>query len=143
MANAFFDAYKSETYGDAAGPGHGTVDWEADTIHAALIDAGTVDPAITTHQDWADLVSAVIGTTTAIASKTAVPAASVMTLDGGNMTYTAVSGASVEDVVVYKNSGSDATSLLIIDYDTATGLPVTPNGGDITVTWAGTGLATF
>ena len=42
MAN-FFDAFRQEQFGDASGPGHGAVDFEADTIHAALIDTGTDD----------------------------------------------------------------------------------------------------
>jgi hypothetical protein len=37
--------------------------------------------------------------------------------------------------VIYKDTGTAATSPLIAYIDTATGLPVTPNGGDITVTW--------
>jgi hypothetical protein len=36
---------------------------------------------------------------------------------------------------VWKNTGSDATSRLLLFFDTATGLPVTPNGGNIAVTW--------
>jgi hypothetical protein len=46
-----------------------------------------------------------------------------------------VSGASCESIVVYKDTGSAATSPLVAFFDTATGLPVTPNGGDIIITW--------
>ena len=33
--------------------------------------------------------------------------------------------------MIYKDTGSEATSPLIAYIDTATGLPITPNGGDI------------
>ena len=51
------------------------------------------------------------------------------------MTFTSVSGPSIEAIVIYKDTGSEATSPLIAYIDTATGLPITPNGGDIIVTW--------
>ena len=46
-----------------------------------------------------------------------------------------MTGVSVEALVIYQDSGVSATSRLIAYIDTATGLPVTPNGGNITVTW--------
>jgi hypothetical protein len=50
------------------------------------------------------------------------------------VTFTAVTGDVSEAVILYKDTGVAATSPLIAYIDTATGLPVTPNGGDITVT---------
>jgi len=141
MAN-FFDAFRQEMLGDAAGPSHGVVDFEADTIHAALIDTGTTDPAIATHQDWADLTSAEIGTDTALSSKTIVISGNVATFDAADLTFSSVSGATAEELVLFKWSGVDATSLLIMQWDSGdvTGLAVTPNGGDITVTWNASGI---
>jgi hypothetical protein len=51
------------------------------------------------------------------------------------VTFTAVSGATVEALVIYrKNSGANTTWRLVAYIDTSvTGLPVTPNGGDITL----------
>jgi hypothetical protein len=46
-----------------------------------------------------------------------------------------VSGASVEAIAIYQDTGNEATSRLIAYIDTATGLPVTPNGGDINLNW--------
>jgi hypothetical protein len=67
------------------------------------------------------------------------------TLDGGDVTFTAVSGATVEALVIYrKNSGANTTWRLVAYIDTSvTGLPVTPNGGDITVTWNASGIFTI
>jgi hypothetical protein len=55
--------------------------------------------------------------------------------DAADITFTAVSGASIEAIIIYVDSGTEATSPLIAFIDTATGLPITPNGGDIIVTW--------
>ena len=33
-------------------------------------------------------------------------------------------------IVIYKDTGTEATSPLLAMIDTATGLPITPNGGD-------------
>ena len=55
--------------------------------------------------------------------------------DAADCTFTSVSGATIEALVIYKDTGSEATSPVIAYIDTATGLPITPNGGDIIVTW--------
>jgi hypothetical protein len=55
--------------------------------------------------------------------------------NAANVTLTAVTGSAVNYIVIYADSGTDSTSRLIALIDTATGLPVTPNGGDITITW--------
>ena len=61
--------------------------------------------------------------------------------DGDNVTFTAVSGASVEALVIYIDTGNTATSRLVAYIDTGvTGLPVTPNGGDISITWNASGI---
>ena len=43
-------------------------------------------------------------------------------------------GAAVPFIVLYKNTGTAGTSRLIAHIDTATGLPVTPDGTNINVT---------
>jgi hypothetical protein len=45
----------------------------------------------------------------------------------------AVTGSVVSYVVLYKDTGSDATSELLVYWDTGTGIPLTPNGGDVSV----------
>jgi hypothetical protein len=54
--------------------------------------------------------------------------------DAADPTWTAVSGAAVVAYVLYKDTGVAATSPLIGYFDTAaSGLPVTPNGGNISI----------
>lgn len=60
--------------------------------------------------------------------------------DGDNLTYTSVSGNSVELLMIHRFGTGDADSETLLGIDTATGLPVTPNGGDITVTWNASGI---
>jgi len=141
MAN-FFDDFRMEQFNPGGGSTHGAVDFVSDTIHAALIDTGTVDPAIATHQDWANLTAAEIGTDTALTSKTWTIATNVGTFDAADLTFSSVSGATAEELVLFKWSGADATSILIMQWDSTdvTGLAVTPNGGDITVTWNASGI---
>src|SRR5574338_421363 len=51
----------------------------------------------------------------------------------------AVTGDVSEAILVYKDTGVEATSPLIAYIDTvSSGLPVTPNGGDITIAWHAT-----
>lgn len=57
--------------------------------------------------------------------------------DAADVTFSAVSGSTITQFVLYEDSGSSATSPLWILYDTATNLPVVPNGGNIVVQWAG------
>jgi len=82
-------------------------------------------------------VSGVVGTPQTIGNTTVTNGV----FDGDNVTYTAVTGNSVEALIIYIDTGDSATSRLVAYIDTGvTGLPVTPNGGDITVTWNASGI---
>ena len=56
---------------------------------------------------------------------------------GANVTFTAVPTAAgvCSYIVLFIGTGNDANAALLAYIDTATGLPVTPNGGDIAVNW--------
>ena len=60
--------------------------------------------------------------------------------DANNITFTAVTGVNAEAIVLFVDTGNAATDALICYIDSATGLPVLPNGGDINVTWSGSGV---
>lgn len=123
MANALYDKGRQ-------GFLDGSIDWDTDTIKVVLVDTGTYTVNLSTHQFFSS-VSGVVGSAQTLGSKTVTDGVA----DAADVTFTAVSGASVEALVIYKDTGSSATSNLIAYIDTATGLPVTPNGGDITVVW--------
>lgn len=82
----------------------------------------------------ADIDAGLIGAAVTLASKTVTDGVA----DSADVTFSTVSGASVEAVGLYKDNGSAAADRMIAIYDVATGLPVTPNGGDIIVQWDNT-----
>jgi hypothetical protein len=129
MANGLYDAARESVL-------NADIDWSVDDIRAILVDTGTYTVNLTTHNFLDDIpAGARIAVSAALGSKTS--AAGVA--DAADVTFSAVSGATVEAVVLYKHTGVESTSNLIAYMDTGmTGLPVTPNGGDITVQWAST-----
>lgn len=139
MANALYVPFRNGVLGS-----HATrVDLDSDTIKAALIDHGTDTPNVVTDDFYNDISAGLVGSLSgALANKT-IGTVAAGVFDADNVTFTAVSGNSVESVNLLKDTGTPATSDLIAYFDTATGLPVTPNGGDITVTWAAGGIFTF
>lgn len=107
----------------------GDIDWLVDTIKVALVDTGTY--TFSQSHDYYNDLSGVVGTDQTLANKTATDGVA----DADDVVFTSVSGNSVEAIVIYKSTGVSSTSPLIAYIDTATGLPVTPTGADITITW--------
>ena len=125
MANALFDKARQRFL-------EGQFNWNTDTIKAVLIDTGTYTANLSAHEFLSDIgTGARITTSGAFTGKTTTGGAA----DANDITFTSVTGASIEAIVLYKDTGTDSTSPLIAFIDTATGLPITPNGGDIIVTW--------
>lgn len=109
------------------------LDWDTDTIKAVLARSYTYSSS---HQYLADVTAAgatLVGTAVTIGSRSATNGVA----DGASITWTSVpSGAACNHILIYKDTGSPSSSPLIAAIDTAaSGLPVTPNGGDINVTW--------
>lgn len=134
MANAVYPLYKKALLDGGANSaltGSGTTG-----LYAALVDTGTYTYSAA-HQYYSDL-SGIVGTPGEVATVTTTGGL----IDGDNVTYTAVTGASAEAIVLYRrNTGANTTWRLVAYIDTGyTGLPVTPNGGDITVTWNASGI---
>lgn len=125
MANALFD-YARQRFLEAQ------LNWMTDTIKCILVDTGAYTPNLSTHQYLSDISGSarIAGPVTLTSKATSGGAA-----DAADCTFTSVSGASIEAIVIYKDTGTESTSPLIAYIDTATGLPITPNGGDIIVTW--------
>lgn len=56
--------------------------------------------------------------------------------DALDVTFPAVGGGTAaKAILIWKDTGVESSSPLIVYIDTATGLPITPNGGDIIITW--------
>lgn len=128
MANALYDKGRQAFL-------EGSIAWLTDNIKAVLVDQAAYTPDLVNHQFLSDIpAGARIATSANLTGKTSnAPAGGVA--DAADVTFTAVTGPSVEYIVLYKDTGTAGTSPLILIDDTATNLPVTPNGGDITVQW--------
>lgn len=125
MANTLYDAARQRFL-------EAQIHWLNDTIKVILVDTGAYTPQTAVHQYLSDVAgsSRIAGPVTLTGKTTTGGAA-----DAADVTFTSVSGPSIEAIIIYSDSGTESTSPLIAYIDTATGLPITPNGGDIIVTW--------
>lgn len=124
MANALYPTFKKKLM--EAG-----ITMTSDTIKVALIDTGVYTYSAS-DEFYDDVSAGTIGTPQTLTT----PTLTVNVFDADNSTFTSVSGNSVEALIIYKDTGTPATSPVIAYIDTvSSGLPVTPNGGDITITW--------
>lgn len=106
------------------------VDLVADTIKI-LFYASTYNGA---HEFVSDLTGAsIIARSGALAGKTTTSGV----FDANDITLTAVSGSAFAEVVLYKDTGVDASSPLIAIFDVTS---FTPSGGDVNVVFNVSGL---
>lgn len=123
MANALYDKGRK---GFLAGE----IDWDADDIKIALLKA-THTPNLSTHDFWDDVSADQVGSSELLGTKTTTDGVA----DAADPIFTSVTGDECGYLCLYMDTGTPATSPLIALLDSAgvTGLPVTPNGGDIEV----------
>lgn len=135
MANALYPLWKQEILKGTANNLLNSAEG-ATGVYAALVDTGAYTYSAA-HQFYSS-ISGVVGTDQEILTKTQVTGI----FDGTDVSYPAVTGATVEAIVIYRrNAGANTTWPLIAYIDTGVaGLPVTPNGGAITVTWNASGI---
>jgi len=122
---------------------HSAVDLNTDNIDASLLDSADSGVITASFVDYDEVDAAVVLATDDVPSVTSI-VDGVVTLTGA-LTFSAVAaGDEIDYLTVWKNSGTPATSPLIITWDSAsTGIPVTPNGGDIVATWGSNILVTL
>ncbi len=127
MANALYTKFVESYMTQAANQ----VDLDADTIKAVLIDAADYTVDIANHDFLDDVPAGARVATGTLANKTVT----ARVFDADDLTLTSVTGDPSEAIILYKDTGVEATSRLIAYIDTATGLPVTPNGANINIVW--------
>jgi hypothetical protein len=106
------------------------IDWVGDTIKVHLMADGYV-PNFSTDEFRDDIAAHIVATVT-LASKTATGGI----FDAADISFAAVaSGSDCNAIVFSKESGTDATSPLLIYVDDAdiTNFPVTTSGGNVNV----------
>lgn len=141
MADAFYDNFRNLLVSAGNDGVHGAIDLGSggNDIRVILRDEGA-DALNLADQDLADITAgARIAVSGAVANQT-VGSAATGAFDHDNVTFSSVTGASVESLDYYKHTGTESTSPTICNIDSATGLPVTPNGGNITWTPAAGGV---
>lgn len=129
MANAIYPKWKEAIVQASANSSLGG------TVKVALVDTGTY--TYSSAHEFYSSVSGVVGTPATLGTKTFTGGV----FDAADVTYTGVSGSSAEALIIYIDTGSSATSRLVAYLDTGwTNLPVTPNGGDITLQFNASGI---
>lgn len=136
MANALYPKFKEALLNQSAGTA--AINLSSDTnIKVALVNIASGTNAYTyssSHQYFSSVTAAVVGTSQTLTSKTVnSPVSGVF--DAADVTFPTISGSAVGALVIYKDTGTAASSPLIAFLDTGSGLSITPNGGDITVAW--------
>ena len=125
MANALYDLAR-QAFLD------GDLDWSANDIKVYLIDVADYTVNLATDQ-FANVIAAAakVATSANLAGKTVTNGVA----DASDTVFTSVTGDPCEALVIWQDTGNQATSRLIAYIDTATGLPVTPNGNNIDLIW--------
>lgn len=125
----------------------GEIDWDTAVMKVALVRSYTFNAA---HKFVSDVTTAsgvLHATSAALASKTGTSG----TADAADITFTTpAANASAHSLLYFQSSavggGGDVAATLqrlIAWVDTGTGLPVTPNGADISVVFNASGLFTL
>lgn len=131
MSNKLYPKYK-----EALLDGLTNIDVKDGTVKLVLVDLADYTYS-DTHDFLDDVPSGARVATMTLGTKTITNG----TFDAADNTFPTVTGDQSEALIVYVDTGSDATSRLVAFYDTGiTGMPVTPNGGDINVAFNASGL---
>ena len=133
MSNNLYPIWKAALLTDSSGVNANLTETGGEGTFALLIDTGVY--SYSDADDFFNDLSGVVGTATGEEITTPTVVSGVF--DGDNVTFSSVSGNTVEAIVIYrKNAGANTTHHLVAFIATGvTGLPVTPNGVDITITW--------
>jgi hypothetical protein len=131
MANALYPNWKQELL-------QGTSNTSlAGNVKAMLVDTNDISYDAT-DEFVADLTGAgIVARSGNLGTKTFVDGL----FDAANATFTAATGDQSEAIILFVDSGADASSRLVAWFDTGvTGLPATPNGGDIVCQFHASGI---
>jgi hypothetical protein len=126
MANALYDKGRQNIL-------EGGIAVLTANIKFVFIDEGFPEvPDLALDDNLDDIAAgARVATSGNLASKTSTDGV----FDAADVIVPTVSGASVESLTLYEDTGTESTSNLMCNIDSATGLPLTPNGADVTVQW--------
>lgn len=123
MANARYDEFAKQVL-------LGNIDMEDDTIKIVLIDTNDYTFDADLHRNLSDIPAiARIATATVVG----ITVANDGVVDAPDLTISSVSGDSVEACIIYKDTGTESTSTLLLYIDSGSGFPYTPNNGNVNI----------
>jgi len=131
MANLVYPKFKNALL-------NGDVDMDAVTIQCVLVDLADYTYNAE-HEFLTDLPAAARVAQVGLANPNIGVVADGV-FDGDDVVFNTVSGDEAEAVVLYVDTGVEGTSRLVGFIDTAPGLPITPNGGNIPINWNASGI---
>jgi hypothetical protein len=105
----------------------GIINMSSATIKVALVDTGVY--TYSAAHEFYSSITGVVGTPVSLTTKTFTNGS----FDADDAVFSAVSGNTIEAIVIYSDTGIAGTSPVIAYLD---GLNVTPNGGSISLIWA-------
>lgn len=139
MANGLFAAYRTSVLTSP-------VNLTSATLKMLGVDHADDTPVLATDDFINDIASAArvpaLASAPTLGSKTAGTVAAGV-FDFADVVFTTLSGDQFESLIITEDSGNEATGDLIAFWDTATGLPCTPNGADLTVVMNASGAFSF
>lgn len=141
MANKIYPKYRAKRLRAGFDATHALDSAEGVTgVYCVLVDT-SVYTYSDAHEFYSSL-SGIVGSEVEITGKTITDTANGAVFDGNNVTFPSVTGNSAEAVIFFrKNAGANITWPLIGYQDTGvTGLPVTPNGGNIDLVFNASGI---
>lgn len=134
MANVLFDKGRNAFL-------QGSINWVADNIKQQYVTLINTPTGYTFNASLDEFFASVptlarVNTSASLNTKTATSGIA----DAADQISSGASGPTIGAIVIYKvTATANATDQPLIAYiDTATGMPVGPNGGDITTQWDNT-----
>lgn len=120
----------------------GEIDWADNDIKVLLVDSTDYTVSIDVDQYCnKDTIPDAARVTNGLSANLASKTVTLGVADAADVTLSSVTGEECEALVIFKDGGDGGVSqsgtndLLIAYIDSATGLPVTPGGGDIPIEW--------
>ena len=114
----------------------GTIPWVSANFRAVSYDESDDALNIDTDDNLDDILAGAREFETPnFASKTATDGIA----DAADLApaFTSAAGDAFDSITIFEETGTESTSQLLANIDTATGLPLTPDGGNIDITWSG------
>ena len=125
MANALFDKAREAFL-------NGNLNLTTDDIRVVLVDTALY--TFSAGHEFLGSIPAGARVATSAAGLTSKSTTDGV-FDADEVTFSALTGDSIEAVVLYQHTGNDATARLILWIDEGN-FPIVPNGGDQTLVWS-------